>query len=223
MAYSNWGAFIYNKEKDVTDKYADRSYVFKNNKWTLATDEDDDNKDLKRVGAHAVIPLTDTLLIECYKTYIYLHIANNKIDITKEVLEDSAYCYNGFLILGYYVNKNENIVKLTISEDGENETYCIVFGMSIGRGYEKTPMSKYIKKHLFYNEENKYYTWNEPEFTDYAIDKAERQYEIEHIKYWLFHYHIKSFFNSLLRLRFKGLHFDLEEIIEDLKKIKYLM
>ena len=118
MAYSNWGAFIYNEEKDITDKCGDRTYVFKNNRWTLENENDNEyNEDCKRVGAHAVVPITDTLLIECYKTYINLHTPNNIINITKEVLEEVSFEYDDFKIMGYYVNKDENIVKLTISKD----------------------------------------------------------------------------------------------------------
>ena len=222
MAYLNWGAFIYNKEKDITDICGDRTYVFKNNKWTLVGEDEDYDENLKRVGAHAVLPLTDNLLIECYKTYIQLHTQNDTINITNEVLEKSAYRYENFIITGYYVNKDENIVKLTISKDGVGDLYCIIFGMSIGKGYEKTPMSKYIKKHLYYNEEYRCYMWNEPEMTDYAIEKAERKYEIEHIRYWLFHSHLKSFFKRLFCLDFQNLYIEWDDVKEDLKKIKYL-
>ena len=221
MAYSNWGAFIYNEEKDITDKCGDRTYVFKNNRWTLENDNEY-NEDCKRVGAHAVVPITDTLLIECYKTYINLHTPNNTINITKEVLEEVSFEYDDFKIMGYYVNKDENIVKLTVSKDEVGDLYCIIFGMSIGKGYEKTPMSKYIKKHLYYNEEYRCYIWNEPEMTDYAIEKAERKYEIEHIRYWLFHSHLKSFFKRLFCLDFQNLYIEWDDVKEDLKKIKYL-
>lgn len=221
MAYSNWGAFIYNKEKDITDICGDRAYIFKNNKWTLENDNEY-NEDCKRVSAHAVVPITDTLLIDCYKTYINLHISNNTINITKEVLEEASFEYDDFKIMGYYVNKDENIIKLTISKDEVGDLYCIIFGMSIGKGYEKTPMSKYIKKHLYYNEEYRCYMWDEPEMTDYAIEKAERKYEIEHIRYWLFHFHLKSFFKRLFRLDFQNLYIEWDDVKEDLKKIKYL-
>ena len=222
MAYSNWGAFIYNKEKDITDKCGDRTYIFKNKKWTLVGEDEDYDENLKRVGAHAVLPLTDNLLIECYKTYIQLHTQNDTINITNEVLGESAYRYENFIITGYYLNKHENVIKLTISKDGERAIYCIIFGMSVGKGYETTPISKYIKKHLYYNEERQYYTWDEPEIADYAIEKAERQYEIKHIKYWLFHSHLKSFFKRLFCLDFQNLYIEWDDVKEDLKKIKYL-
>lgn len=222
MAYSNWGAFIYNEEKDVTDECGDRTYIFKNNKWTLEEDDDKHNENCRIVGAHAIVPLTDTLLIECYKTYISLHTPDNMIDITKKVLKEASFKYNGFKIIAYYLNKDKDMIKLTISKDKEGELYCIIFGMSIGKGYEKTPMSKYIKKHLYYNKKYRIYKWKESEITDYAIEKMIRQYEIKHIRYWLFHSHLKSFFKRLFRLDFQNLYIEWDDIKEDLKKIKYL-
>lgn len=224
MAYSNWGAFIYFRDKDVTDICADTSYMFKNGKWNLIPSEydfyeDKNNNDIPVVGSHAVVPLTSTLVLECYKTYISLHTPTDTIDITDNVLNHPCYEYEGFKIIGYYLNKNENIIEVTVSRNDKQE-FCIVCGMSVGRGFEKTPISKFVKKHLHFDSNSNYYVWDNEFCWEYGIEQAERKEEIQSIRHMGMYFNVKPFLKALLHFRFDKDYFD--EIKEDLLKIKYL-
>lgn len=180
MAYSNWGGFIWNKDVELTERYADTSFKFKDGRW-IPNDYKDD--EVPVVGGHIVLPLADgQYLLECYKTYVVLHRGTEIIDLTEEL----SYEFEDFSIDSYYIDDSESIRIITVSKRIEGQIYFIICGMSVGKGYEKTPMSKYLKKDLRYWRQEKSYMWQNWEVLDEAIDHMKRKYERQHIRQWLF-------------------------------------
>lgn len=182
MAYSNWGAFIWMKGYNVTKLYADTSYAFVNEVWM----PDDGTDQEIRVGGHAVIPLKDKYLLECYKDNVFLHMgAKHKIRISED--EVDRYEFDDYCIKTWHLDETKNI-RVTIISDArtENELFYIISGMNLGKGFEGTHLSKYILKHMKYDKDFKKYLWNETEgIFEYAIEKMKRKDERKSTRYWM--------------------------------------
>ena len=178
MAYSNWGAFIWRKGCNVTKLYADTSYAFVNGVWM----PDDGTDQEIRVGGHAVIPLKDKYLLECYKDNVILHAGVQKIQIS-----DYFYTFDDYCIRTWHLDETENIRVTTISDAcTEDDLFYIISGMSLGRGFEGTHLSKYILKHIKYDKNFKKYLWNETDgILEYAIEKMKRKDERKSTRYWM--------------------------------------
>lgn len=230
MAYSNWGAYIWKNGENITKKTADKAFIYikADKKWYESTVVDDmDVEGMPHAGGHAVL-IFENFALEFYKIYSPKIVFNTGKIIQTQFLEKDELMYKNkklqLKITGMTINTNENIVKFDI--EYKDDTYCVIVGMSIGNGYDKTKVSKFIKKYIvFFPERRSYFLehkWVTATDTWQVLDYLERLDDIKDERYYRWEFGIKPFFEDLIRFKFKNSFFHLEEIRERNIKIKLL-
>ncbi len=235
MAYSNWGAYIWKNGEDITKQTADKrfSYNKEQNEWIEDNlleawcKTDDELDKTPNVGGHAVL-VFENFALEFYKIYSPKIVFNTGKIIQTQFLEKDELIYKNkklqLKITGMTINTNESIVKFDI--EYKNDVYCVIVGMSIGNGYDKTRTSKFIRKHIvFFPERRSYFLehrWTEATDTWQVLDYLGRLDDIKDEKYYRWEFGIKPFLKNLIQFKFKSAIYYLEEIRERNIKIKLL-
>lgn len=231
MAYSDYGAYIWKNGENITNECADVSckiidgkFVF-NDWYDNLVDEVKNNENIKTISGHAIINF-NKFCISFYKTYNpMLHYTNGEykeIDIREKF--DYSIEKEELYIRGYGLGYQTGFYFYEI--DYKEDKYCVVIGSAIGKGWDSTPASKYVLKHLllfkrddgsvFYRIET-----NRDIDLDIVFNKLDRLEDINLEKYWMNKYIIRLFID-LFKLKFKNLVWDLEQILEHKEKIKWL-
>lgn len=226
MAYSNWGAYVW-KNGVLMPNLSDNSLVFKDNEWKITTKEDNEelynegeNYKNKMVGSHAMIPL-GRFCLEFYKVYLpKIHFESAEIQITSE---DKTYLdYKNeelnLNISGRSISMNENIFEYRITNG--QDYYFVVIGSAIGSGFDDDAFSKYLKKNVVFNKDDKSYIIKEPTaLTIYDItNKYDRIREIKYQKGW-----IKSYLKDLIKPKnYKNFRRYFNDIKEGFESIYWL-
>lgn len=235
MAYSNWGAYIWKNGEDITKQAADKrfSYNKEQNEWIEDNlleawcKTDDELDKTPSVGGHAIL-IFENFVLEFYKIYSPKIVFNTGKIIQTQFLEKDELTYKNkklqLKITGMAINTNENIVKFDI--EYKDDTYCVIVGMGIGNGYDKTKVSKFIKKYLvFFPERRSYFLkhrWVAAADTWQVLDYLGRLDDIKDERYYKWTHGIKPFLKNLIQLKFKSASYYLEEIYEHSIKIKLL-
>lgn len=235
MAYSDYGAYIWKNGKNITDKCADISckirdgkFILKNWYDNLVNEENNgtnERENVKAISGHAVLNL-EKFCISFYKTYNpILHYPNGEykeIDIRKKF--DYSMRKEQLYIRGYKLGNQTKFYFYEI--DYKKDKYCVIIGNAIGKGWDSTPASKYVLKHLvlFEREDGsiiyKIETKKDVD-VDIIFNKLDRLEDIKFEKYWMNRYRI-NLFKDLFRLKFKNLIWDFNQILEHKEKIKWL-
>ena len=231
MAYSDYGAYIWKNGKNITDECADVAckiidgeFVF-NNWYDNLADKVKNNENEKTISGHAIINF-NKFCISFYKTYNpMLHYTNGEykeIDIRKKY--DYSIEKEELFIRGYELGYQTGFYFYEI--DHKEDKYCVVIGSAIGKGWDTTPASKYVLKHLdlFERSDGRIFyriKTNRDIDLDIVFNKLDRLEDIKLEKYWMNKYIIKLFID-LFKLKFKNLVWDLEQILEHKEKIKWL-
>lgn len=231
MAYSDYGAFIWKNGKDITDECGDIFYVKFGNEWVnsakLTAEQrqtlEDTNGYENAFEGHAIIDLGDALL-SCYKTYnpmLLYKSTGEKIEL--RVDEEASVTINiGGKTLFIY-ELQESYVHFRFIRYG-SDYYCIVVGSGIGRGFESTPLSKFIKKHhYFLGDDGSKFMHKGKLITnmDEIIDYYGRKSDIRGEKYWR-RRDFKDLICSLFKLNFNSISWCWNSIADRNFKIKYL-
>lgn len=231
MAYSDYGAFVWKNDKEITNECADKAYYrMKNGVWVESNELSFNlgiDLNTKIVEGHAVLDFGSYFLV-FYKDYnptLY-----NKETCQSKILE---------LDKSGKIEIDIDNKKLTILEglcdylkfryvSFDNDNYFIVCGGSVGKGYEKTCVSKAIKKYLccWSYEPNKfrYDFTNKGQLIydmDIIVNSCSRRDDIKHERYWR-NIYIKDLIISMFKFKFNDASFDWKEICEHNLKIKYL-
>lgn len=231
MAYSDYGAYIWKNGKNITDecadvacKIVDGEFVF-NNWYDNLVDKVKNNENIKTISGHAIIKF-NKFCISFYKTYNpMLHYPNGEykeIDIRKKF--DYSIEKEKLYIRGYQLGYQTGYYFYEI--DYKEDKYCVVIGNAIGKGWDSTPASKYVLKHLvlFEREDGSIFYRIETKRDidlDIVFNKLDRLEDINLEKRWMNKYIIKLFID-LFKLKFKNLAWDFEQILEHKEKIKWL-
>lgn len=231
MAYSDYGAFIWKNGKDITDECGDISYVKFDDEWISSaklTDEHEqiieDTDGYKNVfEGHAVIDLGDVLL-SCYKTYNpkLLYKSTGKI-IELEIDKKVAVTINIGGKTLYIYELQEDYVHFRFMQYGD-DYYCIVVGSGVGKGFEYTPLSKFIKKHhYFLGDDGSKFMHNGELITnmDEIVNYYGRKSDIHNERYWR-RRDFKDLIRSLFKLNFNSISWCWNSIADRNFKIKYL-
>lgn len=221
MAYGNYGAYVWKNGKNKTKEYCDVGYIAKDNKWQKYTDEDDDDYEKNHyIYSHAVIPITDDILVEFYKTTILINyiqsdgaILVEQLD-TDKIFNNSKFKIKDLVFKGYELC--DHIQIYTISHKGTH--YCIVIGGGFGNGYDKNHVSKLIKKRLCFSEDDYYIAFKSGYELEYTIRKDDRK----DIKYNLWNFTIKPMLRDINHFKF-NLGFYLEDVKDYLQDFRYLL
>lgn len=233
MAYSDYGAYIWKNGKNITNECADVSckiiegkFVFKNWYDNLVDEiNKNENEKEKTISGHALINL-EKFCISFYKTYnpilYYPNGEYKEVDIRKKF--DYSMRKERLYIRGYELGYHTGFYFYEI--DYKEDKYCVVIGNAIGKGWDTTPASKYILKHLvlFEREDgSSIYRIETKRDIDWDIvfNKLDRLEDINVEKYWLKEYK-KQLCKDLFKLRFKKLAWNLNEILEHKERIKWL-
>lgn len=230
MAYSNWGAYIWKNGENITKQTADKgfTYIAGDKKWYENAQIDDlDIEGLPHAGGHAVLVL-DNFALEFYKTYSPIIVFNTGKFIPTQVLGNDESIYENkkiqLKIVGMAINTNENIVEFDI--EYKKDAYCVIVGMGVGNGYDKTRTSKFIRKHITFTSERRCYffkhKWIEATDTWQVLDYLGRLDNLKDERYYRWKFGIKPFFEDLIRFKFRDALFHLEEIRKRNIKIKLL-
>lgn len=157
MAYSDYGAYIWKNGENITDECADISckiidgkFILKNwydNLVNEVNNKTNERENVKTISGHAVINL-EKFCISFYKTYNpILHYPNGEykeIDIRKKF--DYSMRKEQLYIRGYKLGYQTGFYFYEI--DYKKDKYCVIIGNAIGKGWDSTPASKYVLKHL---------------------------------------------------------------------------
>lgn len=231
MAYSDYGAFIWKNGKDITDECGDISYVKFGDEWISSakltdkqrqTMEDTDGYKNSFEG-HAVIDLGDALL-SCYKTYnpkLLYKSTGEIIELKIDEKADVTIKIGGKTLFIYELQ--EDYVHFRFIQYG-SDYYCIVVGSEVGKGFEYTPLSKFIKKHYcFLGEDGSKFIQKGKLILnmDEVVNYYGRKSDISIARYWRWQY-IKNLIHALLRLDFQDVAWNWGEILDFNFKIKYL-
>lgn len=224
MAYSDYGAYIWKNGKNITDECADTYCNLINGKFILKEPLANSISE-KTIEGHAIINL-EKFCICFYKTYNpVLYYTNGK---SKEIKIKEDYSYinakEQLSIRGYELE--ENGIFLFYEIDYKQDKYCVIVGNSIGNGFDNTPASKYVLKHLILFEREdgkKIYTIETKRGIDsYTVfNKLARLQEIKDKKEWKKSY-IKNFLKDFLKLKFKNLGWYIRNILQLKEEIKWL-
>lgn len=230
MAYSNWGAYIWKNGENITKKTADKAFIYikADKKWYESTVIDDmDVEGMPCAGGHAVL-IFENFALEFYKIHSPKIVFNTGKIIQTQFLENGEFTYENkkiqLKIIGMDINTNENIFKFDI--EYKNDVYCVIVGMSIGNGYDKTRTSKFIRKYITFIPEKRCHSlkhkWVVETDIWQVLDYLGRLDDIKDERYSRWIFGIKPFFKDLIRFKFKNAFFHLEEIRERNVKIKLL-
>lgn len=228
MAYSNYGAYVWRKGINITKTTCDVNYKYDNkkNKYVL------NDSPLGGIGSHVVIPLSDTLLIEVYKINYVKFYEKGRLIKTVDIeciCEKAVYRYNEkeIEIIGYSLDTNKSIYKLDL--DYKGISYCIIIGSAFGNGWDSEYVSKFILKHVEYEEANRHHYIRAFknfgfDFFDITliIDKMIRKDECKDIIYWLKR-DFKDLLKCLIKFDIEGVSYNLKEIIRRILILKYTM
>lgn len=228
MAYSNYGAYVWKKGINITKTTCDVNYKYNNkkNKYVL------NDSTLGGIGSHVVIPLSDTLLIEIYKTsYVKFYEKGKLVKSVniETICERAVYKYNekDIEIIGCPLDLNETIYKLDL--DYKGISYLIVIGGAFGNGWDSRYVSKFILKHVEYEETNRFHyirafkTFNFDFFdVSLIIDKMIRKDECKDIIYYIKR-DFKDLLKCLIKFNMEGVSYNLKEIIRRILILKYTM
>lgn len=228
MAYSNYGAYVWKKGINITKTTCDVNYKYDNkkNKYVL------NDSTLGGIGSHVVLPLSDTLLIEVYKTNYVKFYEKGRLIKTVDIeciCEKVVYRYNEkeIEIIGYSLDTNKSIYELDL--DYKGISYCIIIGSAFGNGWDSEYVSKFILKHVEYEEANRqHYIRAFKNFGfDYfditlIIDKMIRKNECKDIIYYIKR-DFKGLLKCLIKFDIEGVSYHLKEIIRRILILKYTM
>lgn len=228
MAYSNYGAYVWRKGINITETTCDVNYKYdsKKNKYVL-------NDHLSEgIGSHVVIPLSDTLLIEVYKiNYVKFYEKGRLIKTVdiESICERLMYRYDEkeIEIVGNLLDTNDCICKLDL--DYKGISYCIIIGSAFGNGWDNKYVSKFILKHIEYEEAGRHHYIRAFknfgfDFFDITliIDKMIRKDECKYIIYWI-KKDFKDLLKCLIKFNIEGVSYNLKEIIRRILILKYTM
>lgn len=235
MAYSDYGAYIWKNGENITDECADISckiidgkFILKNwydnlvNEVNIRTNE---RENVKAISGHAVINLEE-FCISFYKTYNpILHYPNGEykeIDIRKKF--DYNMRKEQLYIRGYKLGYQTGFYFYEI--DYKKDKYCVIIGNAIGKGWDSTPASKYVLKHLvLFEREDGSIIYRIETKRDVDVDiifnKLDRLEDIKSEKYWMNRYRM-NLFKDLFKLKFKNVIWDFNQILEHKERIKWL-
>lgn len=235
MAYSDYGAYIWKNGENITDECADISckvidgkFIFDNwydNLVNEVNNKMDEKEIVKTISGHAVINL-GKFCISFYKTYnpilYYPNGEYKEIDIRKKF--DYSMKKEQLYIRGYKLGYQTGFYFYEI--DYREDKYCVIIGSAIGKGWDSTPASKYVLKHLvlFEREDGSIiYRIETKRDVDWDIvfNKLDRLEDIKSEKYWKNRY-IKKLFIDLFKLKLKNIVWDINQILDHKEKIKWL-
>ncbi len=234
MAYSDYGAYIWKNGENITDECADISCKIIDGKFILdnwyknlikeVKEKSDEKDEIKTISGHAVINLEE-FCIAFYKTYNpKLYYRNGEYKELEIIKKDYKSKKDKLYIRGYNLGYQTGYFFYEI--DYKKDKYCVIVGSAIGKGWDYTPASKYVIKHLilftrcdgevFYKIDTKRDTdW------DIVFNKLDRLEDIRFEKYWKNKY-IKQLFRDILKFNWKHIVFDINEILNHKEKIKWL-
>lgn len=235
MAYSNYGAYVWKNEKDITEETCDKDYIWKDNKWQLNKYENDlsihkKNEEPIVAFGHAVVPLSEDILIEFYKTFsvkIYIKDKCKTLNFETDIEEKSYFEYEGITLQGFKLD-SFGVLNCTRIEYGK-DCWCVVVGSSFGKGYDKYHISRFVKKYMTFQEDsslgNTYWInrfgsrlfVDTTSMVDYMIRKDDRNY----IRWSMWTFAIKPLFKSIIRLDLQGIRFNFRELLEKLWELHY--
>ena len=235
MAYSDYGAYIWKNGENITDECADISCKIIDGKFILdnwyknlikeVKEKADEKDEIKIISGHAVINL-EKFCISFYKTYnpilYYPNGEHKEIDIRKKF----NYCIKKerLYIQGYKLGYQTGFYFYEI--DYKEDKYCVIIGSAIGKGWDSTPASKYILKHLVLFERQdgsiiyRIETKRDVDL-DIVFNKLDRLEDIKYEKCWINKYR-KKLYTDLFKLKFKNLVWDFNQILEHKEKVKWL-
>lgn len=208
MAYSDYGAFVWKNGKEITEECADVAF------W--------DGK------GHAVLDLGTHFLVfdKDYNPYLYDKEAHERVVLNLDEHGQMEAQINKKTFTIY--ESNYDYLKFReFSFDGND--YFVVCGCGVGHGFEKTHVSKIIKKYLDYlniklNDGVGYFFYGRGYLMphmDLAINWAARHDDIIFERH-LRNAYIKDLLANLFSLRFNNVLYDWIEICKRNLKIKYL-
>lgn len=231
MAYSNWGAFVW-KNGILKPEFSDNALICENDEWKVLDKEIDfENKNI--VGAHATIPFGSFCLefLKCYSPII--HFNSSIFEIKEEDFYSQYFNENLDLrIISYPLGNNRSNDIKVYNIRHKDDYYCVIIGLSIGKGYEKTPISKFILKNITFDKINRKsgkYTYiinhshniYDMVDLDMIIDKYNRKYDIQYNKREI-KYYLKQIFKFENLLHLKKIKFYIRMIIEYIRMIYWL-
>ena len=217
MAYSNYGAYVWKEDKDMTEDCCDVGWIWLNNAWIKYDPEKHGDKD--HVFAHAVI-IYNNIALEFYKTWLKVYrgqkdgsVTCEYVDCENKIWHKPCLTRKGFEIVGYELNDWIQLYEITFGKDKEH--WCVIIGNAFGKGYDKYHISKFLKKTRYNPESQCYYT---PDKSEYAIGYYTRKDEIRDAWHDIWSWNIKPMFKNF---RFFD-SFYWKEIYEKLRDIWYL-
>lgn len=232
MAYSDYGAYVWKNGENITDECCDisckiinKEFVFENwyeNLINSVTTEFEE--ETSTISGHAVINLGKFCIV-FYKTYnpiIYYLDGSHKETKVLEKGYDSK--KDKLHIRGYNLGYQTGFFFYEV--DYKEDKYCVIVGSCIGKGWDYTPASKYVLKHLVLFERRDgeiFYKIDTKRDIDWDIvfNKLDRLHDISYERHWRNDY-IKSLLKDLITFRFKNISWDLEQILERNENIKWL-
>ena len=219
MAYSDYGAYVWCNEENISKRCTDTHYVWNGKRFVK--DLEDYSEDSIIASGHAVLCF-DNFCIEFYKLNEPKIVYSNGKTETLNVFGIKDYINEtiGLKVVGFHLGYNNNINEFHIKY--KNKIYCVICGTQLGNGLDDTPKSKYLLKHVYYDKEAKHH-FIEDYDVDIAIilDKLDRKYDISMTRYWVRVY-LKAFFRDLFARNFNGCSWDWDEMIKHKRKIKWL-
>lgn len=227
MAYSDYGAYIWKNGRNITKECADISCKIEDDKFVFEnwydnlSDEIKEKENSKKISGHAIINL-EKFCISFYKTYnprlYYLNGENKEIDIKKKF--NYSMQKEKLHIRGYKLGYQTGFYFYQI--DYKEDKYCVIIGSAIGNGWDSTPASKYVLKHLKLIENNIYKVETKRDVDwDIVFNKLDRLEDISSEKYWIKRY-IRSILIDLFELNFKNLVWDYNQLLDHKEKVKWL-
>lgn len=200
MAYSNWGAFVWKNGENITATTCDLSNDYS--------------------GGHALLDFGE-FSIEFYKNYEPVIKFADKSKKNIEVKCLKAKSWNNkkikIRIVGYSLDNNEIVNAFQISHNDNN--YFVICGMSVGKGFEKCKLSKYLLKNVRYDDGRKWH-WIKTKFdanVGDVVDKMQRLDMITFERFSNWQFCIKPFLKRLLKFKFDSFYF--KEMMENFYKI----
>lgn len=140
-------------------------------------------------GSHAIIKLNDNILVEFYKKSVYVYNKTTKSnDICELILNNLIYECDDITFEAFNLDSTNTIFYYELNY--KNDIYAVVIGSSIGKGYDNTLTSKYLKKCIIYNKrKSTYFIDNEYNQIDYYINKDYKKF----LKHELKEFRFKTF------------------------------
>ena len=231
MAYSNYGAYVWKNGVDFTEEQCDTTYYYQKNKWHHVHKNEEHeffdsalHEKVRHIGSHAVIQINNSTIIEFYKTcFVNIHYKNGtkQVDIENDILNSAEYKYRNIKIIGYPLDKDDSIIFYEITY--RQDVYCVIVGSNFGNGYDDKRISKYIKKHIEYDDsDNKRRFYHIPTKSQYQLDYLCMRDQLDFEKYLFFTYSFKPFLKALFTFRWNQLSYYFGEIKQALIDMYYL-